>query len=216
MLVTLTYIHVILGAISVLSMALAWGTKKGSKLHRLGGKVFTLSLSVVILLGILLALTKDDLFLLFVGLFSAYVLCTGYCAAKIRHFFSNLSHRIPTALMLLTIIFMFKHGLSMLSVNNQLGVVLIFFSCASAILCISDLRFTGMWVGPQRINYHLHRMGVASIATITAIVVVNFDTDPAYLAWFLPGLVIGPIIYCFLLYNTFKSKQHPKKVFSNR
>ena len=47
---------------------------------------------------------------------------------------------------------------------------------------------------PQRIARHLTNMLAGTIATVTAVVVVNVETDPPWLAWIIPTLVITPLI----------------------
>ena len=70
------------------------------------------------------------------------------------------------------------------------------FGAIGGSFALSDaLRLQSGWPsGRERISLHLSRMGGASIATVTAVFVVNVATDPAFIAWILPTVVITPVI----------------------
>ena len=71
----------------------------------------------------------------------------------------------------------------------------VFGSIAVALSAV-DARFhTGQRAsGTQRIARHLTNMLAGTIATVTAVVVVNVETDPVWLAWVLPSIVLTPLI----------------------
>ena len=48
--------------------------------------------------------------------------------------------------------------------------------------------------GKERIAKHLTNMMGGSIAVITAVLVVNIDTEPRWIFWILPTLLITPVI----------------------
>ena len=62
---------------------------------------------------------------------------------------------------------------------------------------VRDLKsLGGGWPsGIDRIALHLVRMSAASIATLTAVLVVNVQTEPAFIAWLLPTIVVTPMIF---------------------
>ena len=82
------------------------------------------------------------------------------------------------------------------TVNGQsLGVALAVFGIFAFLPAWTDMRSADGWPkGKERIVLHLNRMGGACIATMTAVFVVNFKTDPAFIAWLLPTLVGTPLI----------------------
>ena len=48
--------------------------------------------------------------------------------------------------------------------------------------------------GARRVSRHLTNMMAGTIATITAVTVVNVDMDPVWVPWILPTVVITPLI----------------------
>ncbi len=48
--------------------------------------------------------------------------------------------------------------------------------------------------GRQRLQRHLTNMLAATIATVTAVTVVNVNMEPMWLPWILPTIVVIPVI----------------------
>ena len=78
--------------------------------------------------------------------------------------------------------------------SSQWVTLLIFGGIALA-LGLADARFHRSQPGGQRrVARHLTNMMAGTIATITAVVVVNVEMDPAWVPWVLPTVVITPLI----------------------
>jgi len=76
-------------------------------------------------------------------------------------------------------------------------ITLIVFSLIAGGLGISDsviLRNRNA-TGKNRIARHLTNMLAGTIATVTAVLVVNVATNPAWIAWLTPTVVITPVIF---------------------
>ena len=74
---------------------------------------------------------------------------------------------------------------------------LIVFSLIAGGLGISDvmtLRNRNA-TGKQRIARHLTNMLAGTIATVTAVLVTNVTTEPIWVAWLAPTVVITPVIF---------------------
>lgn len=80
----MTYIHIIMGTIAVLSGAAALLTTKGSRAHRLVGNTFFISMVVMALSGIYLAIVLPMAISILVGVFTVYLVTTSWMAAR-RH-----------------------------------------------------------------------------------------------------------------------------------
>jgi hypothetical protein len=88
------------------------------------------------------------------------------------------------------------YGLILLSGGNVNGYTMLVFSGIGGALSANDLRIivSGGVTGAARIASHLTMMLAASIATITAFLVVNLSYEPAYVLWLAPTVVITPMI----------------------
>ena len=64
-------LHILMGSIAVLGMITAWLTKKGGLWHRRGGKAYVLGMSGALALAFIVSIATQNVFLFFVGLFSA-------------------------------------------------------------------------------------------------------------------------------------------------
>jgi len=74
--------------------------------------------------------------------------------------------------------------------NRSTAIILTVLGVIFALQAFQDVRRGDKWpIGKERIVLHLNRMGGASIATVTAVFVVNVQTDPAFIAWLLPTVV---------------------------
>jgi hypothetical protein len=90
---------------------------------------------------------------------------------------------------------MIAYGIFMLTQGESLGVALIAFGFFGGTPALSDFKSPSTWPkGKHRILLHLNRMGGACIATVTAVFVVNIQTNPAFIAWLLPTLIGTPLI----------------------
>lgn len=77
-----TYIHIILGTIAVLSGAAALIASKGSSVHRLAGNIFFVSMIIMALSGIYLAIVLPMAISVLAGVFTIYLVATSWMAAK--------------------------------------------------------------------------------------------------------------------------------------
>jgi uncharacterized membrane protein len=75
-------VHVVAGSLAVLAGALALLTKKGAKSHRQFGKVFLLSMIVMAIEGALIAYLKPMMISVLAGVFTVYLVATGFAAVK--------------------------------------------------------------------------------------------------------------------------------------
>lgn len=191
----LVALHIGSGSVAVVGMAMAMVYQKGGPGHRRSGQVYVAGMTAALLLAIIVSILKNDVFLLLIGLFSGYFVYTGWRLAKVRNGARSQLDHYATWLMLLVSAVMAGYGLFLLVTGNTMGIVLLVFSGVAALPAGQDYRLGGQWpTGKERIKRHLTRMGGASIATLTAVFVVNVDTSPEFLAWLLPTFVITPII----------------------
>ncbi len=193
----LVWFHVLSGSLAVAGMLVAWFSVKGGKWHRRGGKAYVFAMAGALVMATVIALLTRNLFLLLVGIFSAYLIFTGWRTARIRDGVASRFDQISALLMLGVAATMVGFGVWMLIGSNTLGVALIAFAVFGGGPAWEDWRRSSWPTGKQRIVLHLNRMGGGTIATLTAVFVVNVKTDPVFIAWLLPTIVVVPLLVYF-------------------
>jgi hypothetical protein len=93
---------------------------------------------------------------------------------------------------------MFVFAFVMQQQGEGLFPVLFVFGMFASVLVATDWRHRRGWPsGITGVALHLLRMGGASIATLTAVFVVNVHTEPEFIAWLIPSIVIIPVLLFF-------------------
>ncbi len=191
----LILLHVLAGSVAVAGMLVAWVTPKGGDWHRRGGRAYSLGMLVSLTLAVVVSVLTRNTFLFSIGLFSGYMVYTGWRVAKVKGGPMSALDRIAFYLLIAVAAMMIALGGWMLVRGDTMGVVQLVFGALSLGMVFEDYRFKGVWPrGKQRIVLHLGRMGGATIATITAVLVTNVQTQPAFLAWLAPSVLFVPLI----------------------
>ncbi|MBX7156549.1 MAG: carboxypeptidase-like regulatory domain-containing protein [Bacteriodetes bacterium] len=190
---TLLVMHIIGGSASLLAGVLASFSEKGRLFHRTVGKVYVIAMAVVFVTAIAMAVLHPNLFLAAVGVFSFYNAWSGFMAMQQSGIhrllrYANSTFTVATVLASVALLLIgFTNG------NTVAG----FFGMVSVFSAGRDmLSLFGVLPLQQKLVTHISRMGGAMIATITAILVVNFQMPspiPGWLAWILPS-VVGSVI----------------------
>ena len=188
--------HIIGGSIALLSAAIALATKKGGSQHKFFGKLYVSGMLAVFLSAVPLAVLKNNVFLLLIGVFSFYLVFSGFRFARNKTGQPRIWDWVAISLILLSAIGMWVVSYSFYRVENGQWVTLFIFGAIATILGTTD---AAAWAkreatGKKRIARHLTNMMAGTIATVTAALVVNVSTDPVWIAWIAPTVVITPII----------------------
>ena len=190
-------IHIIGGSIALLSAAVAVATKKGGKQHRRFGKWYTAGMLGVFLTAVPLALLKNNVFLFLIALFSFYLVFSGFRFARNKSGVPHVQDWIAVTTILLSSVGMTASSFMFYRQGDAQWITLIVFSLIAGGLGISDsviLRNRNA-TGKNRIARHLTNMLAGTIATVTAVLMVNVATNPAWIAWLTPTVVITPVIF---------------------
>ncbi|WP_372765588.1 hypothetical protein [Litorivivens sp.] len=191
--------HVV-AAFSALAAGLAAVLSKtfntSHRVHVICGRIFFWGMFVIFITAVPLSFITGNTFLLLIALFSFYLALSGWCYAKNRKGLTLRLDWLRSIGMLAAAFVMAIYGIDLLSGGDTNGYSMLVFSGIGGALSINDLRiiFTGGAVGAVRIANHLTMMLAATIATITAFLLVNFSFEPAYILWLAPTVVITPII----------------------
>ena len=189
-------VHIAAGAVALAAAAIALSTAKGRVHHIRAGRIYAAAMAVVCVTALPLAALGADVVLLLVAVFSFSLGVAGWRFAR------NASGRprpvdwAAAVIMGLTGLGMWSYGVALFARGDSQWVTMAVFGFIAVALGATDLRYhrTSPRPGAQRIARHLTNMLAGTIATVTAVVVVNVDTRPAWLAWLLPTLVITPVI----------------------
>ena len=190
-------IHILAGSVALVSAALALSTEKGKKFHVLIGKAYFWSMVIIFLTALPMSIITGNVFLFLIAIFSFYLAFSGMRFAKNRT-------GVPTRVDLIAVNFMFLSGVGMwiLAIiffidNNFQFITLTVFGFLALFLGYGDFQtFKDQTaIGKERIAKHLTNMMGATIAVVTAVLVVNPPTNPEWVWWILPTVLITPVIF---------------------
>ena len=190
-------IHILAGSVALVSAALALSTEKGKKFHVLIGKAYFWSMVIIFLTALPMSIITGNVFLFLIAIFSFYLAFSG------MHFAKNRTG-VPTRVDLIAVNFMFLSGVGMwiLAIiffidNNSQFITLTVFGFLALFLGYGDFQtFKDQTaIGKERIAKHLTNMMGATIAVVTAVLVVNPPTNPEWVWWILPTVLITPVIF---------------------
>jgi len=192
------FLHILAGVAALAAAGIAVGSAKGGRLHRRTGNIYTLAMFFVGVSALVLAVVHPNPFLFAVGVFSLYLVFTGWRAAMVREGRPRGLDHAGGAVMTLAGIGMLGWGAQgLLAGTGAQPVILVAFGSIGLTLALSDWRdwARGPIAGKARIARHLSRMLGGTIATITAASVVNLGFLPDLLVWLGPTALITPLIF---------------------
>lgn len=192
--------HIAGGTLALITGLGAMFTAKGSRIHRLFGKIYFWSMTTVFASAVVLAIGHSKTFLLMVAFFSYYFTVRGYrilfqkgVGGKVRATWVDVLIGTVAGVFIVSLgawgVYMFIQGIMM-------GVVAIVFCSIGATFLISDIRKFRTTQGKMHWSYgHIAAMGASYISATTAFVVVNI-TLPAFgwTLWILPSIIGGTLI----------------------
>jgi uncharacterized membrane protein len=198
MIQTILILHILAGVVALAAAGIAVGSAKGGGLHRRSGNAYTLAMLSVGLSALVLAVVHPNPFLFAVGVFSLYLVFTGWRAAIIRDGRPRRFDHAGGVVMALAGTGMLGWGAQGVLVGGGAQpVILLAFGSIGLTMALADWRdwARGPVTGKARIARHLGRMLGGTIATITAAGVVNLGFLPDLLVWLGPTALITPGIF---------------------
>ena len=195
--IILLALHIAAGSIALLTAVGAVVTAKGGPNHLRAGRLYALAMTGVFLTALPLAALGADLFLLFIAIFSFYMVFAGWRFARNRRGQPQPVDWLAVALMSLTGLGMAAYAVLLASAGDSQWITMTLFGFIALGLAVADGVFyrRAPTPGPRRIARHLTNMLAGAIATITAVLVVNVELTAApWLPWILPTILITPLI----------------------
>lgn len=190
--------HIAAGLLALAMAGVAIATPKGKTWHRRSGSVYVGAMFVVSLSTLWLVAVRPNAFLLAVGIFSFFLVFTGWRAARVRSGRPQLPDHVVGALMAiagLAMLFKAVHGFT--TTGGSQPWVLAVFGSIGLSLVVMDWRDwrRGPVIGKERIAKHLSRLLAGTIATVTAALVVNATWLPDLVTWLGPTALLTPVIF---------------------
>jgi uncharacterized membrane protein len=200
----LLIIHIAAGAIGLITGTINLINRKGDRLHKRIGFVFTYAMIAAGISAIILSILHPNYFLTMVGVFTIYMVSTAYRYIRLR--LTEVDNDPKAFDWLLTVsmglagLLFISLGVKTLMASHTFGIVYIVFGLISLLFVRTDIKnYRGK---AAHRNYwllaHLQRMTGGYIAALTAFLVVNSDYFPSMIPgvvlWLLPTAVLTPLI----------------------
>lgn len=197
-------VHIVNGATGLTAGTINLIRRKGDPLHKRVGVIFAIAMLLTGSSAIVLSILHPNHFLLIVGIFTIYMVSTGYRYIRLRLAAVDNDPKtldwILTGLMGITAVAFIAFGAWQLYAKVIFGIVYLTFGVIGLFFVRSDLKnYRGK---AEHRNYwllaHLQRMTGAYIAALTAFLVVNANNFtfaiPGYVYWLLPTAILTPLI----------------------
>ena len=190
-------IHILSGALALVSAAVALCSVKGKRTHILSGIIYFWSMVTIFLTAIPMSIASSDIFLFLIAIFSFYLAFAGMRFARNRNGVPTRSDWLAVFSMILSGIGMWILAAFYLANENSQSIVLIVFGFLAISIGYTDYKShkDESATGKPRIAKHLTNMLGGTIAVVTAVLVVNPPFDPEWVWWVLPTTAITPIIF---------------------
>jgi hypothetical protein len=198
---TLLALHIAAGFVALgasLVAAFVKVLRMPHRTHSAAGRVFVWAMLGIFVTAVPMALLGGSLLLLLVAVLSGYLALAGWREAVRHRGGGAWIDRLAAIAMVVAGITMVGWG-ALALVNGQAGgLVLVAFGAIGLSMSASDLRRLGRPAErATRLVNHMSRMMGATIAVVTAFLVVNVRFDPGWVVWLAPTAVLTPMIFAW-------------------
>ncbi|GDX47815.1 hypothetical protein LBMAG25_06330 [Bacteroidota bacterium] len=195
------FAHILSGGASLMAGLVALTTTKGRRLHKVSGKTYLGFMLLAVIAALVMCSLKPNSFLFSIGVFTLYMMFTGWRALHNRKFIALWFDWVACIAAMIT-------GAWMIA---QLEIVLIIFGSITVLMGLQDyiLFYRSRSIPPKKVNWlqmHIGRMTGSYIATTTAFLVVNVQIKPYWVPWLLPTVLGSLVIAYFMRRYTMKTK----------
>jgi hypothetical protein len=189
------YVHITAGFTALIIGLVAMFSPKGQTIHNKSGLIYFWAMVVVSITSTIISLRSDpiNLFLLVTGIFSFYLIFTGYRSTIIKNKAPQFVDKFVTALMLCTTLVMISLSTyDWFNGSGRLTIILGIFGSVGGVLAVADVLVYRNGLDHPRawLLRHLGRMLGAYLATFTAFAVTNLTAwMSSILLWTLPPII---------------------------
>ncbi|WP_117879345.1 hypothetical protein [Aureibaculum luteum] len=207
------YIHAFFGGLGLITGLGSIIVKKGSKPHKVMGKLFSIGMitSSLIIIPISWMPNHKSILLFLIGLFTIYLVISGNqiltFKLKSKKAAKPIDKIISGSMLSLSILMILFGAYGMMKVNDLNYLLFIFFGGFGLLVTLKDFIFYKNFVKGKNewLRNHVGKMIGAFIASVTAFLVAGLGIWNVF-AWTLPT-IIGTV---YILY--WKRKLKPKMV----
>ena len=205
-------LHAVSGSIALVAGTISIIAPKGRTWHKKSGIVFFYTMMLAGISGIIASVIPGHYnpFLFVIGIFSSYLVLSGYSALRFKKAQINkdiLWDKILATLMLTVALGMITYGTLLMVKGSVMGSVLIIFGIIGGLSAFSDFKaFRDLKA--LRKNYlrmHIGKISGGYIAAFTAFLVTN-NVLPGVIGWLLPSVLGGIFIVYWLKKTRIKKK----------
>ncbi len=197
----LLILHIAAGSVAFLAAPLAMYARKGGAWHRRAGRAYAWGMAVALSVAIPISILRPNPFLFAVALFSGYLVYSGYRAlyrkrpdrgqgpAASDTAIAGAAAAIGAAMIAWALAGIAAGGVKLAPVLLVFGFILGGFGARDLVVfrrTFDPARDRQRWFFD-----HLTRMLAASIATYTAVAVVNLTMLPQLFVWLTPTVIGG-------------------------
>lgn len=211
------YPHIVSGFLALVVAPIAMIVKKGGVQHRFWGKIFFWSMCIVAVSALCMSFIKSNIFLAMIGVFSFYLVASGYRALYRRHI-NSIKDVEKADWVLLVISGSFSLGLVIFGIfilksdyTHPFGYVSMVFGFLGCRSIFNDIKsFTTPDHHKENWMYH-HMGGMVGgyIATVSAFSAVNMNFLPGIVQWLWPTLIGVPLLMFWI--SKYKKKKEEAK-----
>ena len=198
-------IHIVFGALGLLSGSINLMLKKGGVIHKKIGFTFVLSMLITGISALLLATFSFNVFLFIVGIFTIYLVGTGQRYMQLRNLGKGQRPKLGDcilsySMLIVGITFIFWGAFLLVFESDLMGITLLVFGGIGIQSVRKDLQNYRLKMQYKMywLREHIIRITGAYIAAFTAFIVVNQekfpDSIPQVVFWLLPTIVLTPLI----------------------
>lgn len=204
--------HAIGGSIALIGGTISIIARKGNNWHKKSGIIFYYAMMLAGLSGIVASLIPGHYnpFLFVVGVFSIYLVLSGYRALRfksVRVIKDILWDRILATLMLIVALGMIIYGVFLMNQGSTMRSVLIVFGIIGGLSAFLDFRaFSDIKLLHKKyLRMHIGKISGGYVAAVTAFLVTN-NVLPGVVGWLLPSVLGGIFIGYWLKKTRIKKK----------
>ena len=212
----LLVIHIAAGSVALLTAFVALVTAKGGVIHVRAGRIYAIGMTLIFLTAIPLAILGASVFLLLIAFFSFYLVFAGWRFARNRSRRPQPVDWIAVTILGLTGVAMWGYAVVLGLSGAGNWITLVVFGFIAVALSVADGLFFNQGRSGRRrpaphvrIQRHLTNMMAGTIATITAVMVVNVSMNPVWVPWLLPTIVITPLIIWWNVRTALQARRRP-------
>ena len=212
----LLVVHIAAGSVALITAFVALVTPKGGVIHVRVGRVYAVGMTLVFLTAVPLAILGADVFLLLIAFFSFYLVFAGWRFARNRSRRPRPVDWAAVAILGLTGLAMWGYAVALGLAGDGQWVTMLTFGAIAVALSVADGLFFRQGLSRERrpaayrrVQRHLTNMMAATIATVTAVLVVNVSMNPVWLPWILPTVIITPLIVFWNVRTARQARRRP-------